>query len=1037
MLRERRWFWVVLLALAGTSRAQLPILSYKSPPSMNIEDAAFAPDGHTLMTVSSDGRLVFWDPGNLSVTRQIRRKGTVPRQGKFLGNNSVVVSEESGLYSYSTNQSRAPIKLVRGDIESFTTAPANSSLAYVKDHSIVLRSSGGTVRILGRLGTDVLEPFLTFNKAGTLLAALTHLRQVSIWSTSGTRRTPLQMINLNEEEQPVTLSFNAKNELIAVLCKQADSRCGIAIKNLQTRIVIAENAEIGVQQALLSSDFHFVAVAGRFKEALQISILRTTDLATTRILVQAPIKTGFYGLRSIPGIEAKLAFSPDGSKVAMVRDGYDLSVYDLSAGRVLKPNGVKPEVITGIQLADKANVLVTDTGSHAYLWDLRTGIVRQTLETSTNVRLTPNGAELVYFKDNRLTKFNLITFRETQIGEPRKTRIEQFAILSSSRIAVVEQDLTRILAITAVDDGERLPLCIFDGLPDFAVADGKIAAVCRGLDDNEDRLRVWSVADATQLLATFPAQQPSRVVIDPSGGYIATISLTGQEPGRWFSLRENRAASIGTESYSAVAFDPKGNVVLGTDSGGVELRAKNGNVIFQDTLHSGAIECLAFLREMLVSCSDDGSVVIRSNDRPLRLMLSRSEGVAVDSDGLFDGNAGLFDVIGWRRQVTAPLVPLESFFDDFYSPRLLPKTIAHDQPRAAKRSIATVLNIAALRPMIAAGLIHILPAGAHKTRLCLPEDSQVAELPDQISITFRGEPLDSRAFKVEETDLEGCHLSAVLQGNVEDYELFASQESEAPNLDGSSGEFDPTFGVLHLQTIGIDNYPPNSGLKPLRYSENDANQIEQVFRESITSAAQLHVWPSIRSADAKLDSIRDRLNEISATALPDDIVVLYLAGHGTVPPGQQMFYFLPVDVVSKSPQDQISGGLSAAMLAEFVRTTVARRILIIMDSCQSGGSLESLQKAMTSKQEVSEPGASENGAYAIAATTPLQLAIEQNRLGHGLLTEAIAQSKEKFISVKALTTAVRSKMQELTKDLPRQQTPMIISVGTDFPLRPR
>ena len=64
------------------------------------------------------------------------------------------------------------------------------------------------------------------------------------------------------------------------------------------------------------------------------------------------------------------------------------------------------------------------------------------------------------------------------------------------------------------------------------------------------------------------------------------------------------------------------------------------------------------------------------------------------------------------------------------------------------------------------------------------------------------------------------------------------------------------------------------------------------------------------------------------------MVLLYLAGHGKVAVGEEMFDFVPVDGRDANLRDT---AINTAMIAEALRNLPARRIVLIVDACQSGG----------------------------------------------------------------------------------------------------
>ena len=103
-------------------------------------------------------------------------------------------------------------------------------------------------------------------------------------------------------------------------------------------------------------------------------------------------------------------------------------------------------------------------------------------------------------------------------------------------------------------------------------------------------------------------------------------------------------------------------------------------------------------------------------------------------------------------------------------------------------------------------------------------------------------------------------------------------------------------------------------------------------------------------------------------------------------------------------------GLSEPMLAEALRKIRARRVVLIVDACQSGGEIESLAKigevkvdlekrrAAFSSSKTSNRINAQVGFYLLAAATPVQEAIEPfpatvpKNLRHRLLTTALLET---------------------------------------------
>jgi uncharacterized caspase-like protein len=179
---------------------------------------------------------------------------------------------------------------------------------------------------------------------------------------------------------------------------------------------------------------------------------------------------------------------------------------------------------------------------------------------------------------------------------------------------------------------------------------------------------------------------------------------------------------------------------------------------------------------------------------------------------------------------------------------------------------------------------------------------------------------------------------------------------------------------------------------------------------------------------------------------PQDVVVLYLAGHGIVPDGEEMFYFAPAESTSKNIA---STGLSTAMLAEGLRNISAQRIVLVIDACQSGGAVEAISKVSDVKATVEQQRSNLEtpkarsletgvGIYIIAATLPLSYAAGPEK-GESPLAVTFLQALNSAAgsSAKATVDYVTSNLPDTAaKMLQYRQVPLTSSLGVDFPVTP-
>jgi len=135
--------------------------------------------------------------------------------------------------------------------------------------------------------------------------------------------------------------------------------------------------------------------------------------------------------------------------------------------------------------------------------------------------------------------------------------------------------------------------------------------------------------------------------------------------------------------------------------------------------------------------------------------------------------------------------------------------------------------------------------------------------------------------------------------------------------------------------IGIDDYSDSRGIGKLKYCENDA----RLFHDILTSAAgfpkgncKLMLGSSLNSRDKPTRSnLYAALTSWLTLPKPEDIVVVYFAGHGIE--SEQRSYLLPQDARVANPE---LTGLPLGHVKDFLRKSKAARKVLIVDACHSG-----------------------------------------------------------------------------------------------------
>jgi hypothetical protein len=246
----------------------------------------------------------------------------------------------------------------------------------------------------------------------------------------------------------------------------------------------------------------------------------------------------------------------------------------------------------------------------------------------------------------------------------------------------------------------------------------------------------------------------------------------------------------------------------------------------------------------------------------------------------------------------------------------------------------------------------------------------------------------------------------------------------------------PRKAELHLVTIGINNYQ-NPSLQ-LNFAVADAQGLRDFFGKK---------WPALFSKlntievydkQATKANIQKLLAELKARE--QDVVIIYLAGHGTSIADE--WYFICHDVTHPEREDQVqTNGISSTEMARMIMNIPALKKALLIDSCKSGGFLQALSRGVEDRRAIAQL-ARATGTHVIAASTDKQLSSEISQLGHGVFTYALlqglrgkAENRERIVTVRGLIAYLEGELpgiSEKYRNIP--QYPVVDSRGQDFPL---
>jgi uncharacterized caspase-like protein len=201
--------------------------------------------------------------------------------------------------------------------------------------------------------------------------------------------------------------------------------------------------------------------------------------------------------------------------------------------------------------------------------------------------------------------------------------------------------------------------------------------------------------------------------------------------------------------------------------------------------------------------------------------------------------------------------------------------------------------------------------------------------------------------------------------------------------------------ALYLVSVGINQYSretaPALANRDLKNAVSDAKGIaDKLSKDSTGFFSEIKPPALLLDNQARLVDIKEALRWVANQARPQDLVVLFLAGHGIAIDGR--YYFLPYDAkVSGNPSnDEIkTSSLAQSVLSELIYALPTSRVAVLIDSCNSGAFAvpDSLFR-QTQDRAWTGSMAQNTGRFILAATSSEQEALDGIN-GHGVFTSVV------------------------------------------------
>ena len=167
-------------------------------------------------------------------------------------------------------------------------------------------------------------------------------------------------------------------------------------------------------------------------------------------------------------------------------------------------------------------------------------------------------------------------------------------------------------------------------------------------------------------------------------------------------------------------------------------------------------------------------------------------------------------------------------------------------------------------------------------------------------------------------------IPLLLRGTILFCVLLCSVSGSAQQANNAT----PTVGNYYALIIGINDYDTSKGLPKLKGAVGDAKAVADLLQSAYGFNVKL-----IPEKEATRAKILDTLSDYKGVVGENDSLLIYYAGHGFTDGDTGSTYWLPIDANSQFSSNRII----ASEITSAIKAQRARHVLLISDSCYSGG----------------------------------------------------------------------------------------------------
>ena len=726
-------------------------------------------------------------------------------------------------------------------------------------------------------------------------------------------------------------------------------------------------------------------------------------------------------------------FSPDGKKIVTTSADNTAKIWNAETGNLLTTLTGHIDVVWSVQLSpDGKKIVTTSVDKTAKIWNVETGTLLSTLKGHnkwiSSVQFSPDGKKIVTGSDDSTAKIWDVTNGTLLIN------IKESYDVHSAQFS---------------PDGKKIVTASYSHASIWDAATGNLLVSLKG--------HTWSLTFAQfspdgKKIVTASADNTAKVWDAETGDLL--LDLKGHNS--WV--------------HSARFITDGKRIVTASEDGTAKIwDAETGNLLSTLKGHTSGIRSLRITSDekKIITASYDGTAKLwdAENSKLLYTFFSvdSSDYLVIDNDYHYDGTEAARKLIYFT--CASEIIGLDQVKDQLWVPNLAERRLNGETINAAKLSDLNVCNLTPIVDTIEQTASHyrfqITPRlGGLGATVVYVNNIEVKRLAPQQLTQQKG----SYQLAVDKKELQKFFVTGKENSiTVKSLTAKNSISSRYVSINEKGIEKNAIAPNLYAVVVGVSDYK-GEGLD-LKFAAKDAidmaNALDISAKKLLNTDGKEHVFiyrvhtaPG-RDRFPEKNSIKQLFTEIGSKAQPNDILLVFFAGHGVIESEKNQFYFLTADASSVTVSGALKNvGISTEELADWIQPQVmkAQKRILIFDACNSGQALKEIISFNNDAKNLLASRGDENGKqkkaieklneksgmFILSASASDQKAYEIGKYNQGALTYSLLKAiKEQpdiledrqYLNISRWFSAAEKTVGELSRETGTRQQPQMVSTS--------